>query len=257
MANLLFHYSPILSITYTSTSADASYPLTNLNSVYVADIWKSANNTNGQQLAADYALTGKTFVIVDGSNIQAIIDAAGTVKLQSAADSAFTTSVTTWKNWTTGGDAFNIYTLISAASNRQYWRILYEDTASTIPYVGNFWIGTTADLGFWHAYPYRGGQKSFNVVEGVARDGRIRTSEIYSGGRRLWSLPLKNISSTVASTFSTFFNLMRGKANPFYFSDVNGNTYLVMFDMDEDPTQAITAGDISESNIELKSIEVS
>ena len=256
MANLKFYKCDVTAVTYTATGSDASYPLTNLNSFFVGDYWKGANANNNQQLALSYALSGKTFIIVGGSNIAGIVADGGNVVLQRAADSAFTSNLETIKTWATGNDTFTELTTFEA-SNRQYWRLYYNNTASAVPIVGNFYVGIELDLGDWHAYPYLGGKKLYDSVsEMKALDGRIRTSRTYTGGRRMWSLPIKNTTSAVASTFSTFFGTVGGRGMPFYFTDANSNLYLVMFDMDDDPFVAINAGDISEGEILMKGIEI-
>jgi hypothetical protein len=254
MSNIKLYNCDVTTVTYSATASDVLYPTTNLNSFFASDIWKGANANNGQQLALSFPLAGKTFVIIDGSNIQAMIDSGATIKLQRAADAGFSTNLETVKNFSTEG--FTKLTTF-AASNRQYWRIYYENTASAIPYVGNFLIGIEVDLGMPYAYPYIPGLKDFPASEGSSISGRLYTSLTNTGGRQYWKLPLKVMDTTVQNYFTSFFNTVRGKGMPFYFLDTDGTTLnLVIFDMTRNPL-TITQVLFADGEILMKSIEVS
>jgi hypothetical protein len=258
MANLKFYSCNALALTYSSTSADAAYPLTNLQTNFEDEYWKSANSTNLQQLAADAnALSYSIFnyAIINNSNIAAIVAAGGTVRLQCATDSGFTTGLVTIKRWQIGYDAFNAISAIT--STARYWRIYFENCASIIPYVAIFWLGTVLDLGDVNSYPYEPALPEYDTNEVKAISGHLRTSQTTSGARKYWKLPLKNISSTVQNNLATFFATAYGKLNPFYFTDADGNFYQVMFDMDKPPTTVDKAGAIGNSQILLKTIMVS
>ena len=257
MANIkLYKFNPINTTYYASGSTDASYPLTNLNSFYSSDYWKSANSTNGQYLRMLDTTSGKTFCVIDNSNIQAIVTAGGRVILASSNDPAFGSGITTIKRWESGYDAFSRITTF-ASNSHQYFRIYYEVLASIVPYVGNFWIGIELDLGVPYAYSFKAGAKGYSTTERIALNGYLRGSQSVSGGRSFWKLPLKTLSTTIQGYFTTFFNSVQGKGIPFYFLDTDGTTLsLVTFDMDENPLD-LTQVNYADGEIIMKSIEVS
>ena len=257
MANIkLYKYNPLYTTYYASGSTDASYPLTNLNSFYSADYWKSANSTNGQYLRMLDTTSSKTFCIIDNSNIQAIVTAGGRVYLASSNDPAFGSGITTIKRWETAYDTFSRVTTFTSNSH-QYFRIYYEVLASIVPYVGNFWVGIELDLGVPYAYPFQSGLKQYQTSEAIALNGCIRSSQAYSGGRKYWKLPLKTLSTTIQGYFNTFFDAVRGKGCPFYFLDTDGTTLdFVSFDMDENPLLTAQVN-YADGEITMKTIEVS
>lgn len=253
MANLKFYPCNPVAITYTATSTNSNYPLSNLKLFYESDMWMSANNNNMQQLLIDYILPEKTYAIIRNSNIPEIIDNDGVVKLQSAANAGFTVSLVTHNNWVMGGSLFSELTTFPT-NVRRYWRILFEDTAGFIPRVGNFWVGKEVDLLAWNAYPYTPGNYVYNTSKGVALDGKVRTSQTY-GGHRHWELTMQNIDLASKNIFKSLFASVRGDMTPLYFTDVDSALFLVRFSEGTDPL-TVSAVNLASGQILLESIEV-
>ena len=239
MATLRFYKCDVTAVTYSATSTNPSYPLSNLNSFYADELWMSANADTGQSLVLNYVLTGKTFIIFWNTNIKAIIDNGGTVKIQGAPDINFDVGLIT-----VATNPPQDVPVIFSASNLPYWRIYYEKVGGLglIPYVANFIVGTEVDLGTTNAYPYKPGKKSFETEETKALDGRMRMSQVFIGGHKGWKLPLVNIGTDSQDKLALFFDSVRGRFMPFYFTDANGIMANVHFDMDDDPTEVKTVG---------------
>lgn len=252
---IIYTFNPV-NVSYSATNTDNNYPLSNLNSFYEKDIWKSANNNNNQVLILDTINTqpGKDYAIVRGSNILIMLqEGMGEVKLQCALDANFTNGLTTVYDYKTQG--FNEIIRFTAYG-RRYWRILFQNTQGYIPQVANFWIGTAYDLGDVYSYPFQEIIPEYKTHTNITLDGRIKKSQIYNGYHNTWNLTFKNINTDTQLKLREIYNRQRGSLIPFYFSDAEGRLHYVRFDDDNLPIEITKPGQYADINIKLRSIEL-
>lgn len=239
MANLIFAYQDLSRYTLSATSTDASFPLSNLQTYYADDLWKSAS-TSAQTLVLDFgAATSCDYLVLENY----AFGNADSVVLQGANDSIFTSGVTTVIGAGTIDPAVtpspNPAYFSFTATSRRYWRLsvaIATPPLAAVPYVGNIFLGSKLDMGYSYDFPYVSLNKIFSTVSAEALDGRLRTAQSF-GGRTIFELKLTNLPDTTKTSFQTFINTVRGALRPFYFLDYNSSIYYGHFDGDYIPME--------------------
>ena len=128
MANPMFCVGVLAEATYTATSTNSSFPLSNLSTYVPTDLWKSNANTSPQYLMIDYgSAVSRNYALFHQHNLNSMT----TVSLQ-AADSAdyLTNLVTVVADIKTATDPV-LFTF--GAVTKRYWRINYANTGANIP----------------------------------------------------------------------------------------------------------------------------
>lgn len=253
MANLIIYAANLSLTTYTMSLAENTlFPLANLSNYVAGSLWKSSALTAGQwlQCRSIYTYTADTYkdyILVDGANIGAIMDAGGRVRIQAAMDSGYTTQLTTHWDTDIDGGIYGIRALPITLTNKSYFRILYDNCGGLTPQIGNFFVGRAFDLGATYNFGYKDGAKRYEAVtESISLTGLIRTSSVYTGGRKVWKIAFKTGNALNAAKkieWNTFYDKVNGRLRPFYLLDVDGVTYaLVNCDFDDNPITAVAVG---------------
>ena len=230
MANPLFLATDLSAVTVTaSVAANASFPLTNLQTYFSSDAWKSSTNTN-QSITFDFgAAIACDTIVLDACNMSSL--SLTTANLEYSTDNSTWSTAVDLKTLGTGG------WVQFTTQTKRYWRINYVFSSTTnAPTIGNWFIGTRFDPGFPYNNQYKNSNRKYETNEAIALDGRIRTSQAYTG-RKTWEFDLTALTDSVKTSFQTFYLTTRGKMRPFYFLDTDGTTLtIVHFDMDLDPS---------------------
>jgi hypothetical protein len=241
MANPSIYCTELDQIIFTSSAGDdAAHPVANLNTYFVDYYWKSAASTNGQTLKLEAPSLGigvgnKNYMIIEGSNIDAIEAGGGRVRVQSSSSSGFSSPTDLYDSDIT---ATFPQVLSFSSTSRIYFRILYDNCASIVPQVGRIFLGLSLDFTYPYDNPSKPTNRSFSTSVMTALDGRLRTSQSYTGRRR-WEISFSGqkvgIDDTMRTNWMKFFKVVRGRLLPWYFLDTDGLLYFVHLDTDIDP----------------------
>lgn len=245
MANPIFAYQDLSLYTLSATSTDSLYPLTNIQTYYADQVWKSAvlsTSTNPQYFIIDFGVATTVDTLVLDGYAFANAD-SGFPTLQGATDSGFTAGVVTFLGGqidpTVGIKPAAYFTFTS--TSRRYWRLNipnagFASNPNQIT-IGNIFLCSRLDFGYPYNFPYKNTARKYQTIESVALDGRVRMAQTY-GGRKFWEFDLTLLPDTTKATFVTLFSTTRGKLRPFYFIDTDGTTVnYVYLDMDYDPSE--------------------
>lgn len=232
MANPYFLGCDLSVPTYTwSVGVNASYPVSNLKTYFIADRSRSNATTAGQYLTIDFgsAVACDSFIVY-GSNFASVVADVGIYLQYNSNDDT---------NW---ADAVTVATL-SAFSftqihtfnsvTKRYWRILFSSSAplAAAPEIANIFLGTRTQFESTYEWDFSAANPDHVTAETVSLNGDIRMSQSYAG-RRKWSLQFRLQSNTFLGSWNTFIGVVRGKLLPFYFVDVDSNVYYVHLDSD-------------------------
>lgn len=259
MANAIFAYQDLSLYTLSATSTDSSFPLTNIQTYFADQVWKSASTAANQTLVIDFgAVKTCDFLVLDGfasGNADSVVLEADTVSNFASAVTVIAAGIIDPSLTPTSPAYFSF-----SSTSKRYWRLRYVLSAGSlaaVPYVGNLYLGAKMDFGYAYSFPYKNTNRSYETVEKKALDGRIRTSQPYAG-RKTWEFDITTLPDATKVLFQTFFQTVRGKMRPFYFVDFDGVTVtLVHLDTDVDPSQTIRYNINDIKKIVLKSQLVS
>jgi hypothetical protein len=232
-----FYYCRLADYTLTmSLTEDTSYPLANLKDYFADSLWKSSASTAGQTLVVDFgAARSCNYIVLDNTNIGSWT----TVVLEAADDSGFTTNVATPISNIVGAGTAAYNTTAGAyefsAVSRRYWRLRFA-TIGAIPQIGSLYLGTRLTFETEQEWGFRLDAPTFQTVEAIALDGRIRNSQSIKG-RRVHELTFRYHSDTFRSAYETFLATVRGKLFPFYVKDHSTNLRLMHLDADYAPPE--------------------
>lgn len=234
MPNLILLGSDLSTYTLSATSTDSSYPLTNLQTYFASDTWKSASVAANQTLVIDFGVsTACDFIVLENyasGNADSVVLEADTVSNFASATTVISAGTIDPSLTPSPNPAYFTFSSVS----RRYWRLKYNLSAGSlaaVPYVGNWFLGAKMDFGYSYDYPYKSKDKKYETVEKVALDGRIRTAQPYAG-RQMFEVKLSLLNDATKTNFQTFVSKVRGKLRPFYISDVDNAVYYVHFDGD-------------------------
>lgn len=236
MANPKFCVGVLSEATYTATSTNSSFPLSNLSTYVPTDLWKANDSSAPQYLNIDFgSAVSRNFALFAGHNLNSM----PTVLLQAADDAAYTTNlVDVVADIKTSADpalfTFNAVT-------KRYWRIKYSNTAGNVPQMGQIFINTIFTTAFGPDLPTRISNESFETQEHTTLSGLIRTASTY-GGRIVHELSWSNVDSTFAAGIQRVFQKTAGRRFPFYYWDHNGVAWFVHFVDDYTPAELFRAG---------------
>lgn len=237
MANPMFCVGVLAEATYTATSTNSSFPLSNLSTYVPTDLWKSNANTSPQYLMIDYgSAVSRNYALFHQHNLNSMT----TVSLQ-AADSAdyLTNLVTVVADIKTATDPV-LFTF--GAVTKRYWRINYANTGANIPQMGQVFINTLFTSSFAPDFPARVSNEDFEATtEKVTLSGLIRTASPY-GGRIVHEMGWSNIDSAWASGMQRVVQKVAGKRFPCYYWDHNGVAWYGHFGENYNPLDLFRAG---------------
>ena len=227
MSNPKFFAGKLDLITFTmSLTENASYPLSNLNTYNPNDLWKSPAATNAQILIMDAgsALPFDT-LILQGDNFSGMT----TVKLQvDANDSATFANPVDVATLSGHSTANPIYLATFASITKRYRRILFTDTNSIIPQLGQIFLSAVFDAGFTYIFPYKSNNLQYATTRKRALDGTLRTAQVY-GGIRTFEIKFETMPDSFKTAWIAFHKSVRGALCPFYFVDVDSTlSYLAL-----------------------------
>jgi hypothetical protein len=243
MANPKIYCTDLTNQVFTSSVGDdASYPASNLNDYFTTPYWKSANNNASQYLWVDMANTTRTrtAIVIENHNLQGIM-ATGGMKIQAADNSGFSSGlIDVDAAFSPNADPY--VKEFSSGSNKRYWRILFNGTLNSIPYIGNVFLDLFLDFGFSYDSPFKANNpKQEAVTERAALDGTIRTSRAYAS-RKFFEFKFSLLNNTFKTNFLDFINTVDNNFRPFYFVDKDGSVYYVKCDNPYNPVESLKAG---------------
>jgi hypothetical protein len=230
MSNPLFLAGCLEQATYTmSLTEDAAYPLANLSTYIVSDLWKSPASTNDQTLNIDIgAAIAIDSIVVDGhnfagmTNVQLEVDAADNPAFPNPVgiipvNNPFTTSPIVFSN--------------AVPPTKRYWRLRFVNTNSIIPQLGQIFITKKFDPGFTQSYPYNAKNEEFSTSRRRAIDGMARNAQVYAGVLT-YQLTFDAMPATFEANWLRFHQKVRGALCPFYFIDTDSTMFYMMLDQD-------------------------
>lgn len=230
-----FVFSDLSDYTLSATSTDGSYPLTNLQTYYEADQWRSASTADNQQLAIDFGAAVSIGALAIANHNFTSITSDGSISLQGADDSGFTTNVTTPTS--SLKSASDPYVFTFTAVSRRYWRIFFASTigVTPAPRLGSFFL--SAGLIFPTTYEFGGrrGAPRFQTSFSRNLDGSKRGAQAF-GGSKVFEIQFRFFNDTVRSSYINFLGTVRGELRPFYFADADDAVYYVHLLSDYQPT---------------------
>lgn len=237
MSNPRFYAGELASNVYTMSLAEAPlYPLSNLSTYIPTDEWSSSAATNAQTLKIDLG-SAKAIdtIILDNHNVNLMT----TVSLQvDAADNpAFPNPVDVVADLSdtlTG----NIDKVEFAAATKRYWRILFTDTNSVIPAIGQIFLSSKFDVAQPYDAPFEGGNDEYTTAQKTSLSGVDRASQNF-GGKTIFKIAFTLGDVTFKTNWIAFHNKVRGRFCPFYFADVDDAIRLVKFTQDYNPAETI------------------
>jgi hypothetical protein len=226
-----------------SAGVNSSYPVSNLQTYFAADITKSNATTDAQTLTFQLSATlTANAVVISGQNFASL--GASSVKLQFF-DSTWQDAVT----FTISDNNTQWKTFSSQTSDQ--WRILFTkgSALSTPPQIGNFFLGTSLDFDYSYDWDFAKANKQYSTSVVTSLDGRIRASQAYQG-RKMYDLKFRLLSDSNRTSWLTFVNTVRGPLYPFYFIDVDGTTIDYIHFVDE--LQNMTGYRYNQNNVNIK-----
>lgn len=233
---------------YTFSSSVASNDINNLKNYYPDSVWQSSVTTDHQYLyiTLGFATDISTF-IAHNTNMSSVMS-SGNIKLQYANDQNFTSGVTTLVTLSVSS---NVHKETFGSVNKQYFRIWYSGSVNTYPYIGNLFLGTP--LTFTYAEDW--GRKSnyvYNTTEAASISGRILTSGQNTIGRHIQELNFSLQNETFKTNFVNF--IRDNRKRPFYYTDSNSVTRLVLMEGDYQPIEVIKWNLNSLKSLKLKTL---
>lgn len=213
--------------TLTSTvAANPSYPLSNLLSYYPDQKWVGSSLADSTHIWIDTGVsqTMDAFVLENYG-----CDSDIGLYVQVSPNNSTWTNVSTPLSENSEAEWHSF-----SSSTYRYVRLLWDTSGGyyDYPYLGNFYIGQALEFSTPYDWGYKKDNAQYETSEYVAIDGRIRTSQAYSG-RYLWEIKFSAQSDTVKSNFQTFLSTIKGKLRPFYLLDTDGVT-VRYFHLDSD-----------------------
>lgn len=224
----------LASFAYTSTGANASFPLTNLKDYRESSLWKGAN-TSAQNLTVDMGsqVECDTLILVS-SNHRSMTG----VVLYSSNDPATILDGVIFNLQSQTRDYNNniVDVYHFTAQTKQYWRLDYVDTNSLVPQAGQFWLCKRLTFETECEGPLRAGFPAYQTALEYALNGEPRGAQAIAG-RREWRLQFTAHSDTFMSNYETLYRTARGALRPVYFVDTNGQLWYVIMPDDQAPVK--------------------
>lgn len=226
MANPYFLGCDLSIPTYTwSAGVNASYPVSNLATYFVADVSKSNATTDAQYITIDLGVaTSCNTIAISGQNFTSTGIGEGQVELQTNTnDDATWTDATIVTLLDYASDDHSVVTF--DATTKRYWRILFSkgSALSAAPQFGNIFLGTRTTFESTYEWDFAKSNKEYQTSETQSLNGDIRTSQSFAGRKR-WDLLFRLQSNTFKTAWDTFLGIVRGRLRPFYFVDADGTT---------------------------------
>lgn len=226
MSNPTFYFTDLSQYVYTADFTDAGHPLANLNDYDVKTVWAS-NQIANQNLIINFGVPHSgSFLIIDNSNLA---EQDG-VQLEAADNIAFTLNnvvVATNLHINAKDNSPNIF--LFATQVKQFWRLVFADSGTEIPYIGNLFLDSQLTFESAYNYNFTVADNRFATVEKKALSGRIYTTQLY-GGRKEHHISFKLQSPALQLKYLLFHQTVQGDNHPFYFTDTDGNIHYVFIE---------------------------
>lgn len=237
MSNPRFYPGELASNVYTmSLTENPTYPLSNLSTYIPTDQWSSSAATNGQTLKSDSgSAKAMDTIILHNHNLNLM--PAVSLQVDAADDPAFPNPVNVVADLSatlTG----NIDKVEFAAVTKRYRRILFTNTGSVIPAIGQLFLSSTFDVGQPYDAPFEGGNDEYETAQKTSLSGVDRASQNF-GGKTIFKIAFSLGGVTFKTNWIAFHNKVRGRFCPFYFADVDDAIRLVKFTQDYNPAETI------------------
>ena len=234
MSNPKFYAGDLEDNTYTmSLSENTSYPLANLSNYILTDLWKSSADTNNQWLKIDLG-TAKAcdFISIDQHNFNSMTTV--TLQVGTTDDGNFAVPINV---------IYGSYLLASGrvlvtfgTVTKRYWRILFENTNSTTPQLGQVFIGSVFDSVHTQSFPYKAKGEEFLTTRRRSISGIARGVQVFAGVLT-FELKFEMMDDTFRTNWLSFHQKVRGGLCPFYFSDDGSTYYYMLLDKDLDSVE--------------------
>lgn len=229
MPNPRFYAGDLEEATYTMSLTEVvAFPLANLANYDPNSLWKSSANTKGQTLNIDFgSAKARNFVVIDGNNFDSMIS----VNLQVGVtdDGAFASPTTVTTLHARGDEPVKVD---FSSVTKRYWRILFTNTSSIVPQLGQIFINQAFDAGKHYEFPYSAKDEIFETSRARALNGFLRTSQSYKG-ILTWQIRFKNMNETFAASWLRFHQKVRGSMLPFYYVDPDDAMFYVLLSGDQ------------------------
>jgi len=242
MSNPILVAQDLSLYTLTATSTNPNYPLDNLKSYIITDIWISGTKSVNQFLKVDFGTpTEIDSIVIENHNFEYL----GFEPTNEGVVLQYSDDDINYYNIAWIEDNFSkdpVYRAFTSQTKR-YWRIVFSRNASellTYPQIGNIFLAKKCDLGRPYDFPFQLLPKSYKTSVTETLSGIIRTSKII-GSKYLfeftWLGQKGGVTDSVISEFQRVFNLCKGRLRPLYFVDTDGSTIIYChFNYDDDPS---------------------
>lgn len=208
--------------TLTATSTNASYPLTNLQTYFAADEWRSDSTAADQYLNIDLGAARNVSAIVIGTHNFDLLG-ADKVSLYGATAANYSDEVKEVDDLAVATDP-NWFPFTQVT--KRYWRIKFAlavGSLSVEPALGNLYLGDELEFSSQYEFGAVQDDAEFQTTKAVNLSGEIRAAQAI-GGRGVYELRFMLQDDTLRSDYQTFMKLCRGGLRPFYFLDSDGTT---------------------------------
>jgi hypothetical protein len=240
MSNPIFYAADMSSAVFTaSLSANASYPVSNLNTNIPTLYWQSSASTNSQTLNIDLGSAKSCNFLAIGSH-----NFAGMTIVNFQIDNADNPA---FPNPTTIIPVNNDFALSPYLNNsfngnytKRYWRLIFTNTNSIIPQCGLILLGTFLTMPYPYNMDAELNNKQFVTTTKETLSGIIRTSRQMAGRKRM-EVTFTLIDDATVTSYQTMMNAIQGSLNPFFFADHLGTLHIVHLEDDYIPAQGLRA----------------
>jgi hypothetical protein len=219
MANPKIVYTDLSAITYTATSTDGAYPLTNLNDYRPNVYWRcGAAPSNPSYLNLVFATPQyiDTVVLGEVHNLKTSIGATIPVYYKTypgGVDTAFGNLLTTV-------DSASVAVVKTTAVLTQQIYLDISNVGTQKVQINNVFAGTSVKFTTAYNWGFKKEDAEYVTNQVVTLGGNTRSSQNYAG-RLKYELQFTLQDNTLRSAFQTFHRAVRGSMYPFFFIDVN------------------------------------
>ena len=237
--------------TYGATYDNTAFPLVNLKNYDPLTPWTSTSTADGQVLTITFAtVRPRDFCVIDTHNLGGMT----VVSLEAASDAGFTADlVTAVPNAAQCSAARLLFTFPSIA--RKYWRVNFLTAAGIAPSIGQIFIDQSFTVPDAYDLPWQPSNEIFVSKTTVSKLGTSRGVQSFAGRvSRDFKFTVRN--TQFRQDFLWFHQRVRGAANPFYFFDVDDQSYYVKLVSDQNSTQVDRYNVNSVAKVTLATVRV-
>jgi hypothetical protein len=233
-----FYAGDLAGNVYTmSLTEDANYPLSNLSTYIPTDEWRSSANTNSQTLKIDFGIAKAIdTLILDSHNINLMTLTA--LQYDATDNPSFAIPVSAIAELQVFSPTGLIDKFEFNSVRKRYWRLLFSDTNTLVPRIGQIFLSGKFDAAQPYDEGYRGGNKQHETEVQKSLSGVERASQAFAG-KTVFEISFSIAGETFRTNWIAFHNKVRGKLCPFYFADMDDAIYLVKFEQDYNPAETI------------------